>query len=99
MDDASMQETLLTPNAKATVGNLRGRIRQESNKIWRIVSPSVIAKVGSFGTLVITQSFVGHVSAVDLAAYALVQILSVRFVNGMLEFLYRYAYEVHLFVV
>ncbi|KAG6414486.1 hypothetical protein SASPL_127288 [Salvia splendens] len=29
-------------------------------------------------------SFVGHISAVDLAGYALVQTLSVRFVNGIL---------------
>ncbi|KAH6817573.1 MATE efflux family protein [Perilla frutescens var. frutescens] len=83
MDDNSIQESLLiSPNAEAE--DLKGRIREESKKIWRIAMPSVIARVSSFGTIVVTQSFIGHISAVDLAGYALVQTLSVRFVNGIL---------------
>ncbi|XP_047940059.1 protein DETOXIFICATION 24-like [Salvia hispanica] len=65
-------------------GDLKARICEESKKIWRIATPSVIARVSSFGTIVVTQSFIGHISAVDLAGYALVQTLSVRFVNGIL---------------
>ncbi|KAH6779518.1 MATE efflux family protein [Perilla frutescens var. hirtella] len=87
MDDNSIQESLLiSPNAEAEAEaeDLKGRIREESKKIWRIAMPSVIARVSSFGTIVVTQSFIGHISAVDLAGYALVQTLSVRFVNGIL---------------
>ncbi|KZV48781.1 protein TRANSPARENT TESTA 12-like [Dorcoceras hygrometricum] len=65
-------------------GDLKGRVCQESKKIWRVALPSVISRVASFGTLVVTQSFVGHISSVDLAGYALVQTLIVRFVNGAL---------------
>lgn len=87
----SIQERLLSSKPVAeeeeeeeVVGDLKGRIFEESKKIWRIATPGVISRVSSFGTIVITQSFVGHISAVDLAGYALVQTLSVRFVNGIL---------------
>lgn len=85
MEDTSIQDSLLlTPKAEERFGSLKERICEESKKIWRIATPSVIARVGSFGTIVVTQAFVGHISAVDLAAYALVQTLSVRFVQGAL---------------
>ncbi|GER52581.1 MATE efflux family protein [Striga asiatica] len=63
---------------------IKGRICDESKKIWRVALPSVISRVTSFGCVIITQSFIGHISAVDLAGYALVQTLGVRFVNGIL---------------
>ncbi|XP_047939000.1 protein DETOXIFICATION 24-like [Salvia hispanica] len=84
--DNNIQERLLSFKAEQEEegGNLKGRICRESKKIWRIATPGVISRVSSFGTIVVTQSFVGHISAVDLAGYALVQTLSVRFVNGIL---------------
>ncbi|XP_071706113.1 protein DETOXIFICATION 24-like [Rutidosis leptorrhynchoides] len=65
-------------------GDLKQRIWDESKKIWRVALPSVISRVCAFGTIVVTQSFIGHISDLDLAGYALVQTLSVRFVNGIL---------------
>ncbi|KAI3719374.1 hypothetical protein L6452_20271 [Arctium lappa] len=65
-------------------GDLKQRIWVESKKIWRVASPAVISKVFAFGILVVTQSFIGHISEIDLAGYALVQTLTVRFVNGIL---------------
>lgn len=65
-------------------GDLKERIWDESKKIWRVALPSIISRVCAFGTIVVTQSFVGHISDLDLAGYALVQTLSVRFVNGIL---------------
>ncbi|KAM0004184.1 putative multi antimicrobial extrusion protein [Helianthus debilis subsp. tardiflorus] len=65
-------------------GDLKQRIWVESKKIWRVALPSVISRVCAFGTIVVTQSFIGHISDIDLAGYALVQTLSVRFVNGIL---------------
>lgn len=88
MADSSIQESLLTPSAKEKLGDLKGRIYEESKKIWRIATPGVIARVSSFGTIVVTQAFFGHISAVDLAGFALVQSLSVRLVNGVLVILY-----------
>ncbi|KAI3444232.1 hypothetical protein Pfo_000897 [Paulownia fortunei] len=83
MDNNSIQESLLSSTGQQE-GDLKGRIFEESKKIWRVAMPSVISRVTSFGTIVVTQSFIGHISSVDLAGYALVQTLSVRFVNGIL---------------
>ncbi|KAL0404698.1 UNVERIFIED_CONTAM: protein DETOXIFICATION 24 [Sesamum radiatum] len=80
--DSSIQETLLSTEVEQK-GDLKGRICEESKKIWRVALPSIVSRVTSFGTIVVTQSFIGHISSVDLAGYALVQTLSVRFVNGI----------------
>lgn len=86
MDNCSIEERLLSPKAEQAQeeGDLKARILEESNKIWRVAMPSVISRVSSFGTIVVTQSFIGHINPLDLAGYALVQTLSVRFVNGIL---------------
>lgn len=77
-----MHELLSSREGKK--GDLRGRVYEESKKIWRVALPSIISRVSSFGTIVVTQSFIGHISSVDLAGYALVQTLGIRFVNGVL---------------
>ncbi|CAI9090650.1 OLC1v1025467C1 [Oldenlandia corymbosa var. corymbosa] len=59
-------------------------IFQESKKIWKLALPAALSGLASTGTLVVTQSFVGHISELDLAGYALVQNLSVRFITGIL---------------
>ncbi|KAA8519022.1 hypothetical protein F0562_016204 [Nyssa sinensis] len=64
--------------------NLKGRIWTESKKIWRVAFPGILARVTAFGIIVVTQSFIGHIGDTDLAAYALVSTLTVRFVNGIL---------------
>lgn len=87
MGDDGIHETLLFPEPES---NLKEWISQESKKIWRVALPSVISRVSSFGTLIVTLSFIGHISSTDLAAYALVQSLTVRFVIGVvvIELLY-----------
>ncbi|KAL0383352.1 UNVERIFIED_CONTAM: protein DETOXIFICATION 24 [Sesamum calycinum] len=83
--DSEAQERLLTSGTGQESSDLKGRrVFEESKKIWRVALPSVISRVSSFGTVVVTQSVLGHISAVDLAAYALVHSLGVRFVNGVL---------------
>lgn len=84
-----MQERLLEPPPRRRVEDEEGedltrRVWDESKKIWRVALPGLISRVSSFGTIVVTQSFVGHISDLDLAGYALVQTISVRFVNGIL---------------
>ncbi|XP_076925735.1 protein DETOXIFICATION 24-like [Bidens hawaiensis] len=77
-------ETKLLRHEEEQEGALQKRVWDESKKIWRVALPGIIARVSSFGTIVVTQSFVGHVSNIDLAGYALVQTLTVRFINGTL---------------
>ncbi|KAI3719372.1 hypothetical protein L6452_20269 [Arctium lappa] len=77
-------KTKLLRQEEEEEGDLKERIWVESKKIWRVALPGVISRVCAFGTIVVTQSFIGHISDIDLAGYALVQTLSVRFINGIL---------------
>ncbi|KAL9154855.1 hypothetical protein ABFS82_10G144800 [Erythranthe guttata] len=82
----SLEQTLLnteTEQQQQRGDYLKTRLYEESKKIWRVALPSVVSRVSSFGTIIVTQSFIGHISSTDLAGYALVQTLSVRFVNGI----------------
>ncbi|GAB4834951.1 hypothetical protein Ancab_033218 [Ancistrocladus abbreviatus] len=67
------------------VNNLKGRAWMETKNIWRVAFPSILFRVTSFGVAVVTQSFIGHISGVELAAFGLVQTISVRFANGILS--------------
>lgn len=82
--DNGMQESLLTCGNNEEVGDLKERIFEESSKIWKVALPGILSRVASFGSVVVTQSFIGHVGELELAGYALVQTLSVRFINGIL---------------
>jgi MATE family multidrug resistance protein len=82
MDDG-VEERLLGLEGQEE-SNLKQRIWEELKIMWRIAFPGILARVASFGMIVVTQSFVGHVSELDLAAYALVQSLILRFSNGIL---------------
>lgn len=79
-----LNERLIVPKVQEEETDLKSKILQESKNIWRVALPGVISRVGSFGTIVVTQSFIGHISPLDLAGYALVQTITVRFVNGIL---------------
>ncbi|KAE8673781.1 MATE efflux family protein [Hibiscus syriacus] len=64
--------------------NLRNRVWEESKKLWKIGFPSILARVTAFGMFVVTQAFIGHIGQLELAAYALIQVIAVRFSNGIL---------------
>ncbi|XAR48338.1 hypothetical protein NMG60_11031123 [Bertholletia excelsa] len=92
-ENKNMEERLLptraaegTSSRGGSRGNLKitGRIWTETKKIWRIAFPAILGRMTSFGLIIVTQSFIGHISALDLAAYALVQTFTVRFCNGVL---------------
>jgi MATE family multidrug resistance protein len=51
--------------------------------ISNIAFPTVVARVTQFGMYVVTQAFIGHLGELNLAAYAHIQIITVRFVNGI----------------
>ena len=83
MDNLVLEERLLGSEAEEQP-NLKRRIWVESKLIWRIALPSMLARVTSFGMIVVTQAFLGHIDELELAAFALVQSLVLRFVNGIL---------------
>ncbi|KAK0598933.1 hypothetical protein LWI29_000842 [Acer saccharum] len=80
---SEMEERLLGSEAKEN-GDLKWRVWRESKKLWRIALPAMLARVTQYGMFVITQGFIGHIGEVDLAAYALIQIIAIRFANGIL---------------
>ena len=60
------------------------RIWAESKKMWVVAGPAIFTRFSTFGVSVITQAFIGHVGSTELAAYALVFTVFVRFANGVL---------------
>ena len=84
MGSNGIQERLLGNGEIEERSDLKRRVWNEVKLLWRIAFPSMLARVTSFGVLVVTQSFLGHVSELDLAAFALIQSILIRFANGIL---------------
>ena len=81
--DNSTEERLLSPE-ELNSSDLKRRVWNESKKLWVIAFPGVVARVSSFGMIVVTQLFMGHISELDLAAFGLQQSILLRFVDGIL---------------
>ncbi|XP_027359285.1 protein DETOXIFICATION 21-like [Abrus precatorius] len=63
---------------------LRKRVWKESKKMWVVAGPAIFSRFSTFGITVINQVFIGHIGSTELAAYALVMTVLVRFANGVL---------------
>ncbi|XP_019076989.1 protein DETOXIFICATION 24 isoform X1 [Vitis vinifera] len=81
--DNNMEERLLGSETEGPT-DLKWRIWEESKKAWRITFPAMLSRITAFGMLVVTQAFIGHISQLDLSAFALTQTILVRFCNGIL---------------
>nr|QBM79462.1 MATE32 [Rehmannia glutinosa] len=64
--------------------NIKGKIWLEMKKMWVVAGPAIFTRFSTFGINVISQAFVGHIGATELAAFALVFTLLTRFANGLL---------------
>ncbi|CAK8542936.1 unnamed protein product [Lathyrus sativus] len=64
--------------------SLRKRVWQESKKMWIVAGPAIFNRFSTFGITVVSQSFIGHIGSTELAAYAIVMTVLVRFANGIL---------------
>nr|XP_025613173.1 protein DETOXIFICATION 27 isoform X2 [Arachis hypogaea] len=56
------------PHDEAT---LIQRTCSESNSLWQIAAPSIFTRLAMFSITVVTQSFAGHLSDIDLAAFSI----------------------------
>jgi len=81
--DNSTEERLLS-SEELNSSDLKRRVWNESKKLWVIAFPGMVARVSSFGMIIVTQLFMGHISELDLAAYGLQQSILLRFVDGIL---------------
>lgn len=82
------QEALLTPLEPFENGrdeeDFKTKLWMENRKLWVVAAPAIFTWFSTFGINVITQAFVGHIGATQLAAYALVFTLFNRFGTGLL---------------
>ncbi|XP_043718169.1 protein DETOXIFICATION 24-like [Telopea speciosissima] len=84
MDESgTLEDKLLGRESKDVNKDLKLRVWNESKKLWRIASPAIITRITTYGILVATQSFMGHIGETELASYAVIQIFLVRFANGI----------------
>lgn len=66
----------------------KDKLWNESKKMWIVAGPAIFTRFSSFGINIISQAFVGHIGATELAAYALVFTVLLRFANGILVLLH-----------
>ncbi|KAF3441475.1 hypothetical protein FNV43_RR15389 [Rhamnella rubrinervis] len=64
--------------------SLKEKIWKESKKMWVVAGPAIFTRFSTFGINVISQAFIGHIGSIELAGYALVLTVLVRFANGIL---------------
>ncbi|XXG50821.1 hypothetical protein AAC387_Pa02g4742 [Persea americana] len=64
--------------------SLGKKIWSESKRLWIVAGPAIFTRFSTFGVTVISQAFIGHIGATELAAFALVHTVLLRFANGIL---------------
>ncbi|KAG8362669.1 hypothetical protein BUALT_BualtUnG0052400 [Buddleja alternifolia] len=85
MEEGDINENLLRTRVPETDhDNVKDKIWSENKKMWVVAGPAIFTRFSTFGINVISQAFVGHIGATQLAAYALVFTLLTRFANGLL---------------
>ncbi|KAK1404565.1 Protein DETOXIFICATION [Heracleum sosnowskyi] len=60
------------------------RIWTESKKMWIVAAPAIFTRFSTLGVNVISQAFIGHIGSTELAAFALVSTVLLRFAIGIL---------------
>jgi MATE family multidrug resistance protein len=75
---------------EAEAEGLGRRLLDENRKLWTVAGPSICTRFSTFGVTVISQAFVGHIGPTELAAYALVSTVLMRFSNGILVIINQY---------
>uniref|UniRef100_A0A1D1YEK0 Protein DETOXIFICATION n=1 Tax=Anthurium amnicola TaxID=1678845 RepID=A0A1D1YEK0_9ARAE len=85
--EGDVSARLLPPRPDGEEGENTGlavRVWAEKKKLWVVAAPAIFTRFSTFGVSVISQAFMGHIGATELAAYALVFTVTVRFANGIL---------------
>jgi MATE family multidrug resistance protein len=60
------------------------RLLEENRKLWKVAGPAICTRFSGFGGTIISLAFMGHIGATELAAFALVSTVLMRFCNGIL---------------
>ncbi|KAL6962760.1 Protein DETOXIFICATION 27 [Sarracenia purpurea var. burkii] len=83
-DDKNDDEYLHRHRQESNGGNLIRRIWLESKKLWHIAGSSIFTRIAMFSITVITQSFAGHLSNLELAAISIVTTVIIGITFGFL---------------
>lgn len=62
------------------------RTCSESRNLWHIAAPSIFSRLAMFSITVVTQSFAGHLSDIDLAAISISCTLLISITFGFLVY-------------
>ncbi|KAK1397367.1 Protein DETOXIFICATION [Heracleum sosnowskyi] len=85
--EGSVNEELLTKVQTEGVDEevkLKDRIWIETKKMWIVAGPAIFTRFSTAGVTIISLAFIGHIGPTELAAYALVSTVLLRFANGIL---------------
>ncbi|XWS57930.1 hypothetical protein CRYUN_Cryun09bG0215200 [Craigia yunnanensis] len=84
--EGDINQKLLTKTEEIEVEEvkLKEKIWTETKKMWVVAAPAIFTRFSTFGVTVISQAFVGHIGATELAAYSLCFTVILRFGNGIL---------------
>ncbi|CAL9217192.1 unnamed protein product [Arabidopsis halleri] len=63
---------------------LKQKVWIESKKLWVVAAPAIFTRFSTFGVSIISQSFIGHLGPIELAAYSITFTVLLRFSNGIL---------------
>lgn len=81
---SEFSENLLTNGNHAGEEKLKDKLWIETKKLWVVAGPAIFTRFSNFGTQIIAQAFIGHIGSTQLAGFALVVTVIVRFANGIL---------------
>ncbi|BAT85016.1 hypothetical protein LR48_Vigan10g198100 [Vigna angularis] len=79
-----LNRAVTSEQEKEDESSLGKRVWKESKVMWIVAGPAIFTRFSSFGLNVISQAFVGHIGPRELAAFALVFTVLIRFANGVL---------------
>ncbi|KAL6176858.1 hypothetical protein ACLB2K_053490 [Fragaria x ananassa] len=75
--------TLLVPHHQEDA-YLIERTWLESKKLWQVAAPSIFSRLAMFSVTVVTQSFAGHLSDLDLAAISIATTVIIAITFGFM---------------
>ncbi|XAR48335.1 hypothetical protein NMG60_11031117 [Bertholletia excelsa] len=84
--EGNVKEKLLNREGEAEdeEEKLKEKLWRETKKMWVVAGPAIFTRASTFGIHVISLAFVGHIGPTELAGYALVATVLLRFANGVL---------------
>lgn len=84
MGDELKERLLQRQGDREEEETLGKKVYNESKKMWVVAGPAIFTRFSTFGIQVVSQAFIGHIGSIELAAYAIVMTVLIRFANGVL---------------